>query len=391
MSVQDLPSIRKRFDSTLAILETKINSLTTTNLFGIWSEELPPLLDEILKSFKIDLQTNVFTSEEEDILSILPTLNHRLDAFSSLIETIKNTLCKNTAIHEYISWILREFDVEKEVPYLICVKHSLETVQVIDSCILYFKGPLYPETNKTLLNFREKFYDYSVISIPPSVLENKKYWSLIVHEIGHILNEINNLTENYNERVERLSTFNKQYQNYYHGREFISDYIANLFFGPIYYESLNEYLSELDIPKDQEFTHPFKDARLFFLQETLDGKIDNPKIIQEEPAQNNYKMVENIDKIICDTDEIVFEKEITKYSENNDEIQNATNHLKSLIPYIGSPRILLNAYSKHHSDIVNAVKEKTKQEEKECSNNIAIIIEDSIRLTNMEKTFNSTE
>lgn len=392
MSAQDLTAIRKRFDSNLTTLETKINSLTTKKLFGIWSDEFPNLLNQILEAFKIDLETNVFTSEEEDIVSILPTLNHRLDALASLIETVENTLCKNTAVHEFVSWILRELDVETKIPYLICNRQSLETIQIVGTCKLYFKGPLYSKVNEILDAYKDTYDDYSILFIPPGVLENKKYWSLIAHEIGHILNEISCLTENHNKRIERRSQFNQKFRNYYHSREFISDYIANLFFGPVYYESLNEYLNELDVqPGDGEFTHPFKDARLFFLQDVLDGKISNPIIVASEPARDSYKIVENLTAIICDTNDIVFESQITKYTEDPEEIANATEHLKSLIPYIGSPRILLNAYSKHYSEIITAIKEKTKQDDKEIQDNVATIIEDSIRLTNMKKTFDFTE
>jgi len=387
----ELSSVRKRFDSNLNTFETKVNSLTATKLFGVWSEELPKLMKEILDSFKIDLRENVFTSSEDDIKDILSTLNHRLDALASLLETTLNTLCKNSSVHEFISSILRDLEVQEKVPYLICTGHSFETVQIITSCEVYFKGPLYPNVNKTLKNYQEKFDDFSIISIPPTVLENKKYWSLIMHEIGHILNEIHELTENHNVRVEP-SPFNQAFRNYYHGREFISDYIANLYCGPVYYESLSEYLSELDvIPENWVLTHPIKEARLFFLQEELGTLVNNPTEIQATPITSNHTLVENLDKIIRDTNDIVFEKEDTKYHEDVDELKKVAEHLKTLIPYIGPPRILLNGYAKHRSEIIETIKKETNQDPVEISNNVGKIIEDSIRLTNMKRTFDSKE
>jgi len=388
----ELSSIRKRFESNLNTFETKVNSLTTNKLFGVWSEELPKLMKSILDSFKIDLQENVFTSSDDDMKEILATLNHRLDSLASLIETTLNTLCKNSSMHEFISSILRDLEVQEKAPYLICVRHSLETVQIITSCALYFKGPLYPHVNETLTNYQEKFDDFSIIFIPPTVLENKKYWSLIMHEIGHILNEIHRLTVNYNERVERPSPFNQDFRNYYHGREFISDYIANLYCGPVYYESLSEYLSELDVlPAEWELTHPIKEARLFFLQKVLGTLVNNPTEIKTMPTISNHTLVENLDKIINDTNDIVFEKQETKYHEDVDELKKVAEHLKILIPYIGPPRILLNGYAKHYSEIIETIQKETKQDPIEISNNVGKIIEDSIRLTNMKRTFNSTE
>jgi len=387
-----LATKRKRFDSVFNTFETKINELNSRQLFGIWGEEFTTLLKDILQSFKIDLKDNVLASTDEDIENILPTLNHRIDSLTSLLEITLNTLCKNSSVHEFVSWILRDMEVAKDTPYLLCVRQSLETVAIITSCKLYFKGPLYPNINETINKYQEKFPDFSIIFIPPSVIENKKYWSLILHEIGHILNDRYLLTEEFNERVEQPSPFNDKFRNYYHGREFISDYIANLYCGPVFYDSLNEYLGEMDvIPKDWEYTHPFRDARLFFLEDVLGDIVGNPKIINTKPARDNYELVENLDKMISKTKEIIFENEAVKYHENLQELTKSTAELKTLTPYVGSPRILLNGYSKNFQDILSSIKKETNQDNLEIINNIGRIIEDSIRLTNMKRTFDIME
>lgn len=387
----NLDSIQKRFETNFNTLEAKIESLTTSNLFGIWSEEFTVFLKDVLTALKTDLE-KIFENDEEAIESILITLNHRLDSLASLIESILNSLCKNTSVHEFVSSVLRDLKFEHKIPYLICARQSLGTAQIIASCRLYFPGPLYESVNEILDKFQKKFNDFLILFLPPTVLENKKYWSLILHEIGHIINEIYELTEKHNKKVEQPSPFNQNFRNYFHGREFVSDYIASLYCGPVFYESLNEYLNELDVvPPELNETHPNKDARLFFLQEVAGKYVDNPTIIQDPPKIDLHNRVENLDKIILDTHQKIFGDSEIIYQIDDTELQKAAEHLKIPIPYIGPPRILLNAYAKYHLDIIKTIKEKTKQEEKEISNNLSIIIEDSIRLTNMKKTFDSTE
>jgi hypothetical protein len=57
------------------------------------------------------------------------------------------------------------------------------------------------------------------------------------------------------------------------------------------------------------------------------------------------------------------------------------------MPYIGSPRNLLNSYRDNNNEILDSLKTDKKESTAILENKIGPIIEDSIRLTNMERTY----
>ena len=381
--------IRSRFDSILHSLQTNVDELNSAKLFGVWDHEFPKLLKNIVKNFRKDLEDNVFTLDSDEKDSALETMNHRLDYLVSQLDMIVNTLCKNSALHEFVSFILRDLGVAKTIPYLICIRQSPATFPILQTCEEIFRGPLYLQTNEYLKEYKKTYSDFSIIHVPSSVIQKKIYWSLIVHEIGHILYGHYHLAETFHERMDVAQLHTQDGRNYFHGREFVSDYIASLYCGPVFYESLKEFLGLYEVfPTGTISTHPYRDARLFFLQTYLKGIIDNPNTIDTKPVRDNHELVDYLDKIIEKTRSEVFKNKDNVYQKDEDKMKESVELLKHLIPFIGSPRILLNAYLHENEEVRTTVQVKNKEENIiVIQNKIGRIIEDSIRLSNMKRTF----
>jgi len=384
-------ALKNKFESVSHVLETKAADLNSSKLFGLWENEFPVLIKGIVKALGRDVKKEIYPLSEEDMADVFSSLNHRLDSLVSLIESTMNTICRNSAIHEFISYSLRDLGFSKKIPYLLCIKPSMETISITSNCETYFSGPLYPTTNEFLRKYKKRLSGFWIINLPPSVLENKPYWSLLIHEIGHILNESLKLVENYNDK-ETNSGFTQKFRNYNHGREFISDYIANTYCGPVFYKSLYEHLGRYGVLHGNVNEHPRTDARFFFMQEKLKGIIDNPKKIKKDPKIDHHDMVENLDKIITDTRKKIFKNKKSVYKKVDSEINKAIKQLEHLVPFLGEPTILLNAYSEKENEILKEIEQRDKEMDiVQVQNKVGRIIEDSIRLKNMKRTFEIME
>ena len=170
--------------------------------------------------------------------------------------------------------------------------------------------------------------------------------------------------------------------NFFHSREYISDYIANMYFGPVFYESLYEYVYVNQIKRGG--THPPWESRLFFLQTKVPS--NKEKRVSSPDSKENHTITEKLDDMVLLTIESVFHKKSSIYKEVDTELSKAAHDLQNLLLYVESPRTTLNAYHEHHDDIMNYLK-KRGDTPTILENKLGLIIEDSIRLSNMRKTF----
>lgn len=377
-------------------MEIKANEINSSKLIGVWNTQFPDLFRELFDNIKKDLDNldNMIKTNDQK-LRIIERLNPNLDVIVSLHDVITNTICKNTALHEFVSYILRDLGLAKKIPYLICVKDSLETFPIITTLKSVFVGEdTFPHVNDLLDLYSydvkdddgtdKRLHNFYIIFIPPSILQRKVYWSLIVHEIGHIVTDYYNLIEPFHPAVPPAYAELSIGRSYFHSREYISDYIANNYLGPVFYESLYEYVYHFKIkPRG---THPSWEARLYFLQERL--PINEKKIVATIPPEN-HTTIDKIGDMVLATLSSAFSPTGSIYTLDNKKLDDAKKSLEQMMPVIDSPRITLNAYKKYRIEILSHINSLKKDKESTAvlENKVGHIIEDSIRLSNMQRTF----
>lgn len=387
MTTLEQDSIKQRFDSLLQTIQIKSTEIDSAKLFGVWKEVLPKLYKELCVAAVTDF-TNFTSSEntmfsEPQKFSMISLQNDNLEIIISILDNIINTICKTSAIHEFISYILRDLEIEKKIQYLICIKDSLETLPLMKTWKASFDSPIiFPEIFKFFEKHQEEFY---IISIPPTILQEKISWSLIVHEIGHIVIDYYNLVEKIYPEYPVESSHLPEGKNYFHSMEYISDYIANKYSGRVFYDCIYQYGIGKKIRP--EGTHPSWEARLHFLQEKISVN-ENKKITIIPPE--NHTGIPKLNEIVTRTDTLTFDKIASVYVKNTDELKNIIKTLEEKIPYTDSPIYLLNAFNENRDNIITTLlkNDKTKKETRTTLiSKIEELIEDSIRISNMKRSF----
>src|SRR5438132_7642002 len=234
-----------RLETILQTMDNKVDEINALKLFGIWGKEFPPLFENIINRIEEDINENVLILPDRQKFRTIEKFNPLLEDLLALVDSIVNTICKNSAIHELVSYILRDLGLERDVRYLICIGPSLATLPLIENLrdILYGDAH-FAKLNTYLEKYERDYSGFNIIFIPSLVLQKKFYWSLIAHELGHIVNNRHNLVGAHNQKLElpQNRELTEKEKDYYHGIEYVCDYIANAYFGPIYYETLYEYI-----------------------------------------------------------------------------------------------------------------------------------------------------
>ena len=83
-------------------------------------------------------------------------------------------------------------------------------------------------------------------------------------------------------------------RRYFHSREYVSDFIANSYAGPAFYDIAHELLYEYNIWTGG--THPSYDSRLDFLTTNLPNINKGKSILGA--ANHSYRQIPDIDRII---------------------------------------------------------------------------------------------
>lgn len=227
-------------------------------------------------------------------------------------------------------------------------------------------------------------HDFYIIYIPSFIIENKLYWPAIIHEIGHIVIDRYNIVQKFYREVPITEYNTSAGINYFHSLEYIADYIANKYIGPIYYEIC--YILLYVVRAIIGSTHPPRESRLFFLKDKLPSLNINKS--EQEPSHINHRTIGKIDEMIKIADEILS----NKYINNEEEIEKVKHDLVSMIPPITEPSILLNVYWSNKEQILdklttNNIDTNINKYKQQLERELDIIIEDSIRLTNIKRTF----
>jgi hypothetical protein len=302
-----------RLESILQTMRNKVEEIKGVKLFGIWSKEFPDLYENIVDRIEQDINENVLILPEPQKCRTIENFNPLLEDILGMVDNIVNTICKNSAVHELVSYILRDLCLEKEIRYLICIGSSLATLPLIENLLdILYGDAFFHKLKEFLQSYEQKYFGFNIIFIPSLVLQKKFYWSLIAHELGHILNNRHNLVEDHNRKMElpQHRELTNEEKNYYHGMEYVCDFIANAYFGPVYYEALYEYVYVNKIFMGR--SHPVWQARLFFLQKLLPEINAGKNIVTNNPPEL-FTDIANICEIIESCKTKVYSKPTNYY------------------------------------------------------------------------------
>jgi hypothetical protein len=369
-------------------MKLKSLEIQSSRFFGNWHRVASTTFGKILDSLSSDINDPIMQLPVAAREEALPTINPMLERLLAQLHTVTNNVCREAGIHELVSYFLRDLGIERDTHYLICVGPSLSTLFFIDWCKQIFVWPeenLFPKTHAYLEGYEksESSFDLPIIFVPSVVIEDRRYWSAIGHELGHVIERRHSMVEDIHKAVEVDDCGTPEGRNYFHSREYVSDYIANAYFGPIYYEVAYVLLHVYEIRMDD--FHPPYDARLYMMQNELKD-INRGKRRVRDPSMK-YTDIPQIQTIIGKARKVLSHpKHSASYNGKvlKKEMTRAVDSLKDELPYIGSPQALLNGYWDHRSEVIAALRAKKRKDPTDYANRL---IADSIRLTNMKRTF----
>ena len=369
-------------------MKVKRTEIQSSKIFGAWGHASGKTFADILDKLTIDVEQTIMQLPEVAKAEFLESVNEVLEDFLSSIDTIVSSVCRNTAIHELTSYILRDIALEEKVRYLICIGSSLSTLFLINWCrrYLFDRPTLFPKTWQFLDLYIKESFDLPILFVPSWIIEEKRYWSAIAHEIGHIIEKRFKIVETFHEEVSYDDRDTPEGRNYFHSREYVSDYFANAYFGPIYYEVAYVILHVYKIRLNE--THPPYDARLYMLQNELKDVNRGRHKVEEKPSLM-YSDIPKIDAILNNTRTLLVNN-CAYYDEGKIRVnlKMAVDSLESELVYIGSPRVLLNGYWEKRDRIAAAIRRRHRDaDQMEIEKIIGNLIGDSIRLTNMKRTY----
>lgn len=136
----DFNVLIKSLESISHAIQNKREEIGRTKLVGKYKNDLISLINDLLTALNNDLNTYLIpffssiyqkTNKKEKLLMIMEGTKHNLEEILDLVEYIINNNCKNIAIHEFVSYTMR--DLNLEVPYAICTHRELATENLIES------------------------------------------------------------------------------------------------------------------------------------------------------------------------------------------------------------------------------------------------------------------
>lgn len=395
MSASDHPNVN-RLKSILETIHYKIDELQNVKLFGVWKKDFKDFYKDIFEAIASDINKLLNNSERIEHgtkTGMLRDYCVKLEVVIFEFDKIINSESKHSPLHEFVSYIMRELKQSEKIHYLICSGSILYTIKLIEFLKFKLYGVYFANLHSILEKYRTKYNDFFIIYIPPLIVTTKPYWSVIAHETGHMIIDIHDLVGPTYKKVTSKTKINTpEFRNYWNSIEYVSDFIANACMGPVFYDILFELLYTLNIQLIG--THPPWDSRLNFLKTQLtdinkDNKIESQYQNQIDNPEAPYTNIQKIDEIISRTKQKVFEAEkVTFYSKNEAELDKASKNLSELTPYIGPPNVLLNSYWQNKNTVIDNVKKILDETNyKNTEKQVGLIVEESIRLTNMQETF----
>ena len=398
-SVPDEFPIISRIRSYFSLLRVTKEEVEQTKIPGPGEKKFKEFVSGLINDLLMELQEHIAIIGEIEDLDTKSTLSeniHRsLEAFLNWVDLIlRHCSAVSMEMHEFVSYILKDIDVS-DMNYLLLSGPELSEASLSEGLSKLLIA-LFPRSCDRITR---EFPSFCILFIPQSLLKNPVNWPLCVHEIGHMIeNQKLKIIESFYPRPEYspVSTriiYNTEALKYWYSKEFQADYFATAYFGPIFPSELidNYFTREVFILP----THPSWEERIRAMVEELRtmGLEQSAEIILKRSRSISFvrpmipkNSLEHLEEILEKT-RAVLENKRSIYKICKNRLENARKALREFIPYTEDVKTLLNVAGEVQKKLLDEADSLEKKEKIEEHFNR--LIKDSIRLSNLKRTFAS--
>jgi len=169
-----------------------------------------------------------------------------------------------------------------------------------------------------------------IIEVPVKVESNIFEWTILLHELAHIIEEKLRIVDSEfgrSYKIEELERGNVNAMDYYHCKEYLCDYIALLLCGPVWFFMLYDlYLTPTyRLP----YTHPEWPSRAMVLKGRISDFLNN---IKNATIKNttSTKVIERLTKLINSIEQLELKTVYHKPPQLDNILNNVENKLVNL-------------------------------------------------------------
>ncbi len=350
---------------------------------GTLKELLCGIVDIVKDGIK-DILDEIAQITEQDVKIHRSDRIHRLlEEYHYLIDTIEsNTQQIPLEQYYFVRNVLNSLQ-QGDIKFVIISGPELGTANLSDA----LKASFVDIFDKIVNFLNTKFPFYWIINVPPSLASTPLNWSLIIHEVGHILEKQKwQIVKNY---YGYPTPWTSSSQPLVEGdvksrysQEFQADFIAVSCFGPAYALKLLAlyYTREISISP----THPAWIERFALMAEQLEKMGFSTQAVKLNQVNEGEKSlisrdrIEQLQTILSET-EAKLKQTGYGFTCEPTATERAKNRLNQFTSYTDDIRTLLCAADEALSSLLNSISDTDKKSDVESDFNY--LIADSIRLS----------
>ena len=383
--------VAERAEIYKRILRDIEEELERSKLYGRSENEFKSLVLDIIRSLKEELELVI---EEIRNVDDIETRIHRSELILRILEEFMFEIMMITRqsrevpleMYYFIELVVDDLNIS-DIRYLLVTGRELSTTNFSQGFYRLFSS--LPATSELIDSNYPFFW---IIFVPPALTNNVTDWPLVIHELGHIIEEqLWNIVNRYYSLQDifpfSVSNYVTPLIKYRYAKEYLADYIATCYIGPVFPTRtlLGYYRKEIRISPD----HPSWDERLKAMQEWLkENELTMEEqyapIFQKIPQERTLIPKESIEHLPEIINQASRQLAGCTYKPDAEAEEKATRRLRMLVPYTDNFKILFNIAEKAKAELLNQYSNDKKVKfEREFN----YILMDSIRLTYLRRKF----
>lgn len=355
----------------------------TENLFKKFISGVVESLEEELRSAITEIteikDLSIKIHRSGNIHSVFEDFIYEVDAIIRQSKQIPDEL------YYFIADILSRLRRFQNMYYILISGPDLSTVNFSYGLERLFR--LFPSTKAYIVETQKFLWE---ISVPPFLLTNPLDWPMVIHEIGHMIeDQFLRIVDNY---YKEANTFEESDIKYRYAKEFQADYIATCLIGTVFGARglVNYFTKEIKISP----THPAWKERMDAIEKHLKelglSFTDYESMLKNLPPENpliGREKIEHLQEIIERTHQHI---EDALYKPSSGAEEKAINRLIRFVPYTDDIRVLLNVAEKAKKGIISSSEESSQsspEDRERIESEFNYLLRDAIRLSYLKKFF----
>jgi len=376
--------IRRRIESFFRILRDVKEETQKSKIRGLAEYNFKRLILGIADSLETELKNTI--SEISEITDQTVKI-HRSGAIHLVFEDflyevdaiIRQSQQIPDELHYFVGDMLSRLKESSNARYILICGPDLSTANFSHGLIRLFH--IFPEAQEYINSTQRFLWE---ISIPPFLLTNPIDWPMVIHEIGHIIeDQFLKSVDKYYYASEILAESDIRYR---YAKEFQADYIATCLMGPVFGVRvlINYFTREIRISA----THPAWKERLDAIEEYLKSMMQSfpeyKEMSAKLPPEKALIGRDRIEHLPCILSETFNHIKDAVYQPSSTEEEKAFKRLIRFAPYTDDIRILLNVSEKAKKYIISEGVERELVERE-----FPYLLRDAIRMSYLKKFFAS--